>query len=272
MSGVLIQPYARDVLIRSTRTLGVLGGLGPAAGAQFLTELAAAVPARRDQDHPRVLMLSDPSVPDRSRALLSGSEAPLVPLRAGLQTLVSWGADLLAVPCNTAHAFIDQFAPDLPVPLVHIVDATLRAAVRVDPDGAWLLATRGTIAAQIYQSAARSTGFTLLIPPDEVQVLVDDVIAAAKAGHFELAADQLLRCRDILRRRLDRPLLAACTEIPLAAAWARLPPSDAISSLRSLAEACVAELYPDSALRPADLLDHCVVDGRRSLVGLQTSS
>ena len=178
------------MIIAPTLTLGVFGGMGPAAGAQFMHELAVAVPACRDQDHPRVIMLSDPRVPDRTQAILDGSAAPLAPIRAGLLTLASWGADLLAVPCNTAHVFVDALAGELPVPLVHIVDATLAQAARHSPDGAWLTATTGTVTSGLYQHKAAAMGYRLLVPSSAVQEQIHQTALLVKANDMTAAADQ----------------------------------------------------------------------------------
>src|SRR5215212_5749311 len=117
------------------KILGVLGGMGPAATAEFLRLLVAYAPAERDQEHPKVFVLSDPGVPDRTAAILDGGEQPTPWLKKPFFTLADWGADLLAVPCNTAHFFIDQFGEKLPVPLVHIVEATLTEAKKRRPRG-----------------------------------------------------------------------------------------------------------------------------------------
>ena len=52
------------------KILGVLGGMGPAAAAEFLRLLAERAPVSRDQEHAVTYLLSDPQVPDRSSAIL----------------------------------------------------------------------------------------------------------------------------------------------------------------------------------------------------------
>lgn len=93
---------------------------------------------RSDQDHPVVYMYSNPQISDRKRRDPRRRPSPEGDLKKGLN--LPLGAGLLAVPCNTAHFFIDCFRGELPVPLVHIVDATTRA-MRASPGGAWLIAT-----------------------------------------------------------------------------------------------------------------------------------
>ena len=49
--------------------IGVLGGMGPLATADFLAKLCHATPAVRDQDHFPVTIESAPQIPDRLAAL-----------------------------------------------------------------------------------------------------------------------------------------------------------------------------------------------------------
>ncbi|WP_234327137.1 aspartate/glutamate racemase family protein [Streptomyces sp. NRRL WC-3742] len=227
-------------------TLGVLGGMGPAATAEFLRVLARTVPAATDQEHPRIVMLSEPAVPDRTEALISGSDAPMPLLEQSLRTLVGWGADLLAVPCNTAHVYLDRLRDWLPVPLVHIVEATLDTARAASPDGAWLTATTGTVISGIYQRHARRTDYRLLLPDDALQERVHAATTLVKANQVPAAGETFGAVARELLRREPVPLVAACTELPLAAARSGLPDDLVVSSLDALAEACVDRLYAAS--------------------------
>jgi hypothetical protein len=56
------------------KVVGVLGGMGPLATADFYTKLVRLTPARTDQDHLRVLIDSNPKVPDGTPALPSEAE------------------------------------------------------------------------------------------------------------------------------------------------------------------------------------------------------
>ncbi|MFI6206343.1 aspartate/glutamate racemase family protein [Streptomyces sp. NPDC051041] len=225
------------------RTLGVLGGMGPAATAEFLRLLAADVPASRDQEHPRIVMLSDPGIPDRTAAILSGDPEAARRIRQDLFTLAGWGADLLAIPCNTAHALLDGIAPELPAPVVDIVDATLDAAAEASPEGGWLTATTGTVACGLYQKRAAERGYPLHVPRDAEQELVHEAALRVKAGRADAASDLFRQAVESLWRRRSLPVLAACTELPLAHRHAALPAESMVSSLGALSRACVAALF-----------------------------
>ena len=93
---------------------------------------------------------------------------PQIPQNTGfLMHLIEWGADVLAVPCNTAHYFIDRFRGDLTVPLVHIVEATDGAARRRSSEGAWLLFISGTRASGLYPAYAEEKGYRFFHPSEE---------------------------------------------------------------------------------------------------------
>ncbi|MEU2957389.1 MULTISPECIES: aspartate/glutamate racemase family protein [Streptomyces] len=245
------KPATGTTATSSARTLGVLGGMGPTATAEFLRLLSLAVPARSDQEHPRIVMLSEPSIPERTGAILAGSDAPLLPIRAGLEQLASWGADLLVVPCNTAHAFIDRLQDLLPVPVVHIADATLRAAMRTSPEGGWLAATTGTVHSGIYQRRAAELGYRLLVPDEPLQAEIHRSGVLVKANRLAEGGTALASAVRGLWQRHDLPVLTACTELPLAYQAAGLPGERSVSSLAALVTACVAELLAPQTVTSA---------------------
>jgi aspartate racemase len=234
--------------------------MGPAATAEFLRLLAAAAPVAVDQEHPRVLILSDAAIPDRTAAILGNGADPTPSIKAGLLTLTHWGADVLAMPCNTAHAFIEGILPALPAPLIHIVDATLQEAICLSPRGSWLMASTGTVLSGLYQRRAKELRYPLAVPDQPVQDQVHEASLLVKANRMTEAGD---RFRDVALRlwqRQSMPLMAACTELPLCHAAAGLPPETMISSLAALARACTHYLYSDLysalALDPRGLVKH----------------
>src|ERR1700744_6365030 len=105
------------------RILGVLGGMGPLASAQFMLRLTLLTPAERDQDHIPTVLWSDPRIPDRIAGLKGTGPDPLPWLLRGINGLrhAGWGA--IALPCNTVHAWIAEMSAAAEIPILHIVDA-----------------------------------------------------------------------------------------------------------------------------------------------------
>ena len=226
-------------------TLGVLGGMGPAATAEFQRLLAVKAPADCDQEHPRMIVYSYTAIPDRTTFLLGKGPDPEPGLLDGLKTLESWGADRLAVTCNTAHHFIDKFLAQglLSVPVIHIIDETVRTCRERSPEGAWLTATLGTMKTGLYQDHGAASGYRFRIPTPEMQERIHAVTDLVKAGRQEEAGAHFGQIVTELWQEERIPIVCACTELPVAYQKAGLPPEMGISSLEALADGCIRELY-----------------------------
>ena len=229
---------------RPEKTLGVLGGMGPAACAEFLRILARDCPAGNDSQHPKIIMLSDPETPDRRDGLMGIGPDPLPVLRKNLMTLAQWGADVLAVPCNTAHYFIDRFRDELPVPLIHIVEATVEAAKELSQGNcSWLLATDGTQKSMIYPECAARMQYHFLKPSPGQQERVQKCVRLVKAGDMKTAGEVMRDVVGELWRERDVPVTMGCTELPLAYEASGLPLERQVSSLKALSDKCISVLY-----------------------------
>ena len=203
---------------RSTEIIGILGGMGPAATADFYAKLVSMTPASSDQEHLRAVIWSDPTIPDRTSALLGDGPDPTPWLLHGSHVLREAGATMIAMPCNTAHAFVPRITDHVGLPIVHMIDevarhlATLRPAVRT----AGLLATTGTVHAGLYDEWLERYGIRLILPgTGRQQNEVMNAIRAVKAGNHGAAATILT---DAARRLADQgaqAIIAGCTEIPL---------------------------------------------------------
>jgi len=228
-----------------TEIPGILGGMGPAATAEFFRLICDLAPSEKDQNHPRVYILSDPWIPDRTEAIIGDGQDPGPFILEDMKKLALWGASFLVVPCNTAHVFIDRLAGEIPLPLVHIVDATIEEAARRSARGAWLMGSRGTLDSGIYQKHAKKSAYPLAIPSPELQKKTQEVIRLVKANEKDKAGAFLEDIVCKLREQHDLPVIAACTELPLAWKSSRLPAKGTISSLEALASACINRLYPE---------------------------
>ncbi|MBQ9418897.1 MAG: aspartate/glutamate racemase family protein [Synergistaceae bacterium] len=226
------------------KVLGVLGGMGPAACAEFLRILARDAPAKDDSQHPKIIMLSDPDTPDRSDGLMGLGPDPLPVIRKNLLQLVEWGAEILAVPCNTAHYFIDRFRDEIPVSLVHIVEATVEAAKELSKGNcSWLLATDGTQKSLIYPSYAEKVRYHFLKPSQEQQSKIQSCVRLVKSGELKTAGEVMRDVVSELWRERDVPVTMGCTELPLAYEASGLPMDRQVSSLKALSDACIRALY-----------------------------
>ncbi|MFJ8537232.1 aspartate/glutamate racemase family protein [Streptomyces sp. NPDC093591] len=199
--------------------IGILGGMGPAATADFYAKLVSLTPGRSDQEHLKAVIWSDPTVPDRTEALLGDGPDPTPWLLNGSRVLREAGATLIAIPCNTAHAFVPRIAGHVGLPIVHMIGevaehlTALRPAVRA----AGLLATTGTVRAGLYQEWLDRAGVDLVLPDRSSQDSeVMAAIRAVKAGARDTTATApLAHAAQRLVERGAQAIIAGCTEIPL---------------------------------------------------------
>ncbi|GGQ00806.1 aspartate/glutamate racemase family protein [Streptomyces roseolilacinus] len=200
-------------------SIGILGGMGPLATVDFYRKVIDATPAGIDQEHLPVVVWADPTVPDRSAALSGRGPDPTPWLVRGAHRLEAMGARLIATPCNTAHAFLDEVRTSVRVPMLDMIAETV-AEIRSDhPDvvSVGLLATTGTVRAGLYQRALEAAGLRVVVPGGLTQgEAVTGAIRRVKAGDLGAAGACLIeRASEELAARGAGLLVAGCTELPL---------------------------------------------------------
>jgi aspartate racemase len=201
------------------KVIGVLGGMGPEATAYFFRLLTASTVAAKDQDHVPVLIWSDPRIPNRSDAILLGSESPLPALLRGLALLEAGGAGLIVMPCLTAHRYIRELKAAASVPFVDLIGESLRFARARIPEikRVGLLASSGTIRAGLFRAPFEKKGIAVLVPGPRGQDRVAKAIHEIKAGRIAgLPRTAIVRAARELVSRGAQAVIAGCTEIPLA--------------------------------------------------------
>ena len=199
------------------KVIGILGGMGPLATADLFEKITLHTRAQRDQDHLRVLIDSNTNIPDRTAALLRGGEDPTPQLTASAVLLERMGADVLIMPCNTAHNFYDAIAAAVHIPVLHMIRLTAQALQKRGVTAAGLLATDGTVQTGIYQRTFAGTGIDLMTPEKaDQQAIMDMIYRGVKAGalHYDVSAAR--RAMEALLRRGAQTLILGCTELPLA--------------------------------------------------------
>lgn len=201
----------------SGRLVGVLGGTGPAATAYFLQRLVERTEARCDQDHVRTLAFNDTAIPDRTAFLLGRSDrSPLAALIEDGQLLEACGCDLLALPCNTAHGFFEELQSALGIPVVHMVRETAAAAAARSLSRVGVLATSGTVTADLYGREAVRLGMSCLYPDTATQTQVSRIIFdEVKAGQ-PVDGTVLESLATPLRVAGCDGIILGCTELSLA--------------------------------------------------------
>jgi aspartate racemase len=213
----LVRPSSQP---RRAFKIGVVGGVGPLATVDFMEKVVKLTEARRDQDHIKMIVEHNPQIPDRTEHLLHQGTDPTIALFATCKKLEAAEADLIAIPCNTAHAFVARMQPHLRIPVLNMLDeAMAQIAGRYAGQLVGLLATSGTLESGVYADAATRAGVQMIMPDAPHQALVMEAIYGAegvKAGWTDGKCRSDLRAAvDHLAQRGAGVILLGCTELPL---------------------------------------------------------
>ncbi|MFC5430716.1 amino acid racemase [Paraburkholderia denitrificans] len=201
--------------------VGVVGGVGPAATVDFLSKVVRNTPASCDQDHIKLLVEQNPQIPDRTENLIGDGADPTVSLYATCKKLEDGGADIIAIPCNTAHAFVDRIQPYLGVPIVNMLAVTVSYLREAFPGlrDIGVLATSGTIDSGVYRKALEAQGLRQVAPGPALQARVMEAIygkTGVKAGFTTgQCQEDIAAAVDGLIEAGVEVIVLGCTELPI---------------------------------------------------------
>lgn len=238
--------------------IGVVAGVGPLAGLDLQQKIVSQTIAGRDQDHLTVLSVSRPStIPDRTEYLLGQvAKNPAYALAAQVRLLAQMGAQVIGIPCNTAHAppIWDVLTAEIagcPVQLLHMITEVGRFLHEQYPDvqRVGILSTTGTYRAEVYPQVLGALGFTAVTPPATMQeTLIHPAIYHPEHGIkscgrvTDRARQDLLTGVAALQAQGAQAIVLGCTEIPLALTEKQIGGTLLIDPTLILARALVREV------------------------------
>ncbi len=217
----------------SDLTVGVIGGMGPLATADFFHLLVRMTPADKDWNHLHIIIDDNPRIPSRTRAFLYDEASPVPYLVAGAQRLVTAGAQLLVVPCNSASHYLAPVREAVKVPILDPVMATAHYAKGVTSP--LVLGGMVTHRAKLY---AQALGVDTVRPTDIEQ---DEVAALIEALKQNDTSDRIVeRTQRVIAAGIARgadSVILGCTEFGLIASrltGARIFSSNELLAKRTL--------------------------------------
>ena len=198
------------------KILGVLGGMGPAASARFFTLLTSFTKAQSDAEHIKTVIVSASDIPDRT-AFITGKSAddPLPAMKNALASLHRAGAEVIAVPCNTADFFYSGLREMSPYPILRAAHTCVSFAARKGVRKLGVLATDGAVKTEVYQKACAEMGIEVILPCAAAQEKLNGIIYG-KLKRSELPDKESFRsiASELLSSGCDAIALG-CTELSL---------------------------------------------------------
>lgn len=203
------------------KVIGILGGMGPEATLDLFAKVIASTPAAKDQEHLRVVIDSNPKVPDRTAAILHAGPSPVPVMIAGIRVLERAGADFVVIPCVSAHFYLDELQRQSGLPILSMFDVAAEHICKHHPSirTVGMLATTGTLQGGRFRDKLRQSGIEVLIPagPDQERIMATIYeIKGVPGGRGRDAIGAEVRgIAGNLIGRGAQGVVAGCTEIPL---------------------------------------------------------
>ncbi|EJR68596.1 aspartate racemase [Bacillus cereus VD115] len=212
--------------------IGILAGMGPKSTGPFtdtvVAECQTIYGAKHDIDFPHMMIYSCPTPFYMDRPI--DHEAMKKAIIEGAQKLESTGVKFIAMPCNTAHLYFEELQRSLSIPILNIVDETLRTIPETVKRVA-LLATEATVQAGIYQDGIAKRNIEYL-HNEKWQEMINQIITCIKSGEVEEARKLWSALVLQLKDEIDTAIIA-CTDLNVVAS------EGFVDSSQCLAEAVV---------------------------------
>jgi aspartate racemase len=202
---------------KAKKTLGIIGGMGPLATADLFYKIITHTDADTDAGHIHIVIDNNPKVPDRTKAVLEGSDAPFPYILNAAQRLERMGADILLLPCNTSHVFYGRLCESIHVPVINMIEEAAKEAASMGLKSVGLLATTGALRARLYENALDAYGIEAVLPSESGQKEVMSVIYnGIKAGAESYDTSALTEELGRMASRGAVCFILGCTELPVA--------------------------------------------------------
>jgi aspartate racemase len=203
---------------KSLPIIGVLGGMGPLATADFFMKLIRNMNAKSDQEHNRIIIDSNSQIPDRVSAILDGGIDPAPQLLKSAVMLENLGVSLIAVPCHSAYPFLEKIRSYLNVPILDMVSTVVEETRKLKLTKVGILASQGLHKLNLYQSLLESFSIeTVELTKEENSNIIEQVRLRTKSGIIDDITYNLLdKAINILAERGAPKIALCCSELPLA--------------------------------------------------------
>ena len=202
------------------KTIGIIGGLGPESTVDYYRSIITAFNKNSQAlpEYPEIIIHSASLHTLLALIDRSGWDAIADWLVGKLDSLHRAGAEFAAIASNTPHIVFDRVKKRSPLPLISIVEETLRHAQREGFRRVGLLGTRLTMASDLYVKPFKAAGMTVHVPTEEEQLRIHHLLfTEIELGIFtETTRNELLAiARRLQEKEGIEALILGCTELPL---------------------------------------------------------
>jgi aspartate racemase len=203
----------------NTKTIGIIGGLGPGATIDYykeiINEFSKINPAF---DNPEMIIFSvNMSVLMKFLEVKDYNQAAGY-LAGCIHKLESAGADFAAITANTPHLFFDEIQEKVNIPLISIVESCAMQAKLMKLKRCGLFGTKFTMNNRFYHDVFNRYDLEVIVPEkDEIKFINQKLFTELELGIFkEETKNELLKIAEEMKIRdhIDS-MIMGCTEFPI---------------------------------------------------------
>ena len=202
------------------KIIGIIGGMGPEATADLYMKIIKETKVKEEQEHFRVIIDSNPKIPDRTRAILEKGESPVNAIVETANNLGKAGVDIGCMPCITAHYFFDEVQSQVPFKIINALEELSLYLKNNYPNikNIGILATTGTVKTGLFNKYL--TDFNIIYPDEDTQskkvmeaIYGESGIKKGNTGKENL--NLLVEATEELVDKGAKLIIGGCTEITL---------------------------------------------------------
>lgn len=200
------------------KTIGILGGMGPLATVDLFRKIVILTDADSDNAHIPIIIDNNTQIPDRTDYIIKKGKDPTNYLIRSALRLEMMGADVIVMPCNTAHYFYNEIVKHIKIPFINMIVETAKEIKKIYPDitKVGLLATEGTYKSGIYDKIFSDYDLELVKPDDNDQRFVTELIYSIKKGNYDINLTNFKKVLNKIKKQNINAFVLGCTELPIA--------------------------------------------------------
>ena len=202
------------------KKIGLVGGIGPASTVEYYLEIIKRYRMYYGENSYPEIAIDSVNMQLHDQAFIAKDYDRLCEyLLRSLSNLKAAGAKIAAITANSEHIVWNMICDRLPIPVISIVDATVREIARMNFTRVLVFGTSFTLNNGLYENALRQHGITPIIPSDHDKKIIGDLIYPNLENGIVIPNDKqkLIEIAEtyIAAEKVDS-LLLGCTELPLA--------------------------------------------------------
>jgi len=201
------------------KTVGIIGGLGPETTSEFYLDIVFSCYKKTKEARPGIIVASVPLPYQIEEDLIMGNKGKerYIPFLVNeARRLEKAGADFLVMPCNSLHVFIEEIRNAVDIPVLSIVEETVKFLKKNNLNKVGIVSTSATIQNKLYETAFEESGIAYETPDDFQQAKMGKFILNLVTGQQKNRdrEDLIQIINDFEKKEVDCVALA-CTDLQL---------------------------------------------------------